>query len=299
MFLKKFNILITMFLLLISGSLYASRSERTKIAVMDFETINVEQSVGKAVAESMRTSLFKTGKYSVIERSQLEKIIEEQKLQASGLADDEHLISAFRVSGVQVLVLGSVSKIGKTYTINSRFIDVEKGVAIKAGKVNCNNEDDIPLVLDDIVESIETGKVKKYSSGKKFGIGLGNPYLSLFYDINSKFMLETRYATHFKGEVDIGLLRFYYKFMKMSDIDWYIVPEAGLLQFMAREIIENMYYDTRYKGQMFGIYVGGNHYFNEWLALNIDIGASYINLNNGQITDIDCIINTGVFIYLF
>ena len=107
--------------------------KKSAIAVLDFESIGTEEYLGKAVSEIMRTSLVSNHKYRVVERAQINKAISEQKFQKSGLIDDKSAVEIGKVLGADLIIVGSVVKIGNAYTINSRLIDVKIGEA-KLGK---------------------------------------------------------------------------------------------------------------------------------------------------------------------
>ncbi len=109
------------------------------IAVLDFESIGSEEHLGKAVSEIIRTELIDTNKYRVVERAQINKTISEQKFQKSGLIDDKSAVELGKLLGADLIVIGSVVKIGTSYTINSRLIDTKTGEA-KMGKNATGND---------------------------------------------------------------------------------------------------------------------------------------------------------------
>jgi len=69
------------FIILLLGNLFASQSS---IAVIDFESINLRQTDANALTQRLTTELINLDKYTVLERSLIQQIIEEQKFQYSG-----------------------------------------------------------------------------------------------------------------------------------------------------------------------------------------------------------------------
>jgi len=66
--------------------------KKIKIAVLDFQVQGEKfetEDIGKIVAEWLITALVKEGRFDVIERRLLEKILQEQKLGVSGVVDSE------------------------------------------------------------------------------------------------------------------------------------------------------------------------------------------------------------------
>jgi len=107
--------------------------KKSSVAVLDFESMGTEDYLGKAVSEIMRTALVSNPNYRVVERAQINKAIAEQKFQKSGLIDDKSAVEIGKVLGADLIIVGSVVKIGNAYTINSRLIEVKTGEA-KLGK---------------------------------------------------------------------------------------------------------------------------------------------------------------------
>ncbi|HDH99566.1 MAG: hypothetical protein DRP94_07100 [Candidatus Latescibacterota bacterium] len=140
----------------------AGAQELPGIAVMDFESIGGDPHLGPGVAENLRTALIQTGQFKVIERAALQKVLEEQKLQITGLVDPQSAIKLGKLVGAKLIVVGSVVKFAEAYTLNVRFIDAETGVAIKAEKVQASSEAEIPRMIDRVVEMI----VGIYPKGK-------------------------------------------------------------------------------------------------------------------------------------
>ena len=66
--------------------------KKTKIAVLDFQLQGEDfpsKDMGKIVAEWLITGLVETGRFDVIERRLLEKVLEEQNLGATGAIDPD------------------------------------------------------------------------------------------------------------------------------------------------------------------------------------------------------------------
>lgn len=114
-------------------------SAKSAIAVLDFESVGAEHHLGKAIAEIMRTELIGTNKFSVVERAQINKALSEQQFQRSGIIDDQSAVQVGKLIGADLIIVGSVVKIGSSYTINSRMIDVKTGEARLGKNVSGND----------------------------------------------------------------------------------------------------------------------------------------------------------------
>ena len=88
--------------------------------------------VNFAVSEMLTTNLIKGGAFTVIERSQLEEVMKEQKLGLSGALDSKTAASVGKLMGAKLLVLGNVIQVGNSYQITSKLVNSETGEIISS-----------------------------------------------------------------------------------------------------------------------------------------------------------------------
>ncbi len=113
-------------------------AQETTIAVLDLETQEgVPESYRGPLSDMVRTALFNTRRFRVMERNKMEEILKEQAFQLLDCTSDECAVEMGRLLGVQQMVAGSVSKLGETHTITLRLIDVETGEVLAAEMTSC------------------------------------------------------------------------------------------------------------------------------------------------------------------
>jgi len=107
-----------------------------KVAVLDFEQRgDAAQSMpdlGLLVADWLITGLVADGRYQVIERRYLQKLLKEQKFQASGLADGHNNAGIGKLLGVQVLVTGTIARLGDGFEATIRVVEVETAAILSS-----------------------------------------------------------------------------------------------------------------------------------------------------------------------
>jgi curli biogenesis system outer membrane secretion channel CsgG len=145
----------------------AKQSKKKRIAVFYFDdkTDNGrgwygQRSVGHGMSDMVVTELVKTGKFIVIERNELDALLKEQDLGASGVVTPESAAKIGQVLGVEVAVLGGVTEFG--YNKNNTGVRVS-GVGVGVGKQAAVVALDIRLVNTstgqiDLAESIRRQK---------------------------------------------------------------------------------------------------------------------------------------------
>ncbi|MDI6704375.1 MAG: FlgO family outer membrane protein [bacterium] len=104
------------------------QEKKTKIAVIEFTDLqgNVTN-FGRYLAEELITKLFQTGKFRVIERQLLNKVVEEQKLTLTQLIDPESAKQLGRILGVDAIVSGTITDLVDKLKVNARIIGTETG----------------------------------------------------------------------------------------------------------------------------------------------------------------------------
>lgn len=102
---------------------------KKRIAVVDFEdkTGHGEWHIGSGMADMLTTALVKSGHFLVIERQQLEKVLQEQAMGQTGAITAQSASQVGKVLGTELIVLGSVNEFGEKAT------EVGGGVGSKLG----------------------------------------------------------------------------------------------------------------------------------------------------------------------
>ena len=101
----------------------------------------------------MGSELMNTGKFRVMERSQMESILKEQGFAQSGACDgSECAIEMGKLLSVDQMVLGSIAKVGDIYTMTARLVSVQTGEILKSA--TRNSKADIGAILTDILPQL-------------------------------------------------------------------------------------------------------------------------------------------------
>lgn len=130
---------------------------KNKIAVLDFALQGqaVEtQDLGAIVAEWFITALVRDGRFDVVERALLKKIIEEQKLSLSGIIDDSSASELGRILGVKAIITGSVLHLQDILEVNARIIDVQTGSIVAAENVKSRSSASLQTLIEQMTKKI-------------------------------------------------------------------------------------------------------------------------------------------------
>ena len=108
-------------LILIFGCVFS----REYIAIIDFEGIGVNEQEARSLTQRLTSEMIKLEVYQVLERSEMKRLLDEQKFQSSGCVNTQCAVDIGKILGAKYMVVGSVNKVGRTFSIDARMIDVE------------------------------------------------------------------------------------------------------------------------------------------------------------------------------
>jgi TolB-like protein len=118
---------------------------RLNIAVIDLNTQGLAREEALALTARVRSELFNTYKFNVLEREDMGQLLNEQSLQQTGVTSDENLAQLGKLLNVKYIVGGNISKIGQYYSVTLKMIDVE------TGKIKAMPTEDIQGTIDDML----------------------------------------------------------------------------------------------------------------------------------------------------
>jgi hypothetical protein len=101
--------------------------------VLPFESKGIGKELGQIdLFDKLVAAFVNTRRFKVFERAELQKILEEQQLGASGVIDISTAARFGRGIGVDAVVVGSFTQAGNTASIDARLIDTETTAIISA-----------------------------------------------------------------------------------------------------------------------------------------------------------------------
>ncbi len=96
--------------------------------MIDFDAPDLGSSAVMALSNTVRLQLIKLERYTVVDRNNMQQILEEQGFQQSGACSDlSCLVQIGRLLGVQKMIGGTIGMLGRKYIIDLQIVDVETG----------------------------------------------------------------------------------------------------------------------------------------------------------------------------
>jgi sulfatase modifying factor 1 len=122
------------------------------VAVVDLEARNLPVDDARILSDRLRHELIALGKYTVVERGEMEAILGEQGFQQSGCTSQECVVEMGQLLGATHMVAGSVGKLGDLYMITVRMVDVASGTVLRAAEASV--EGAIELLVKTAIPSV-------------------------------------------------------------------------------------------------------------------------------------------------
>ncbi|MCU1257601.1 MAG: Curli production assembly/transport component CsgG [Bryobacterales bacterium] len=191
---------------------HAQTAPKKRIAIMNFDYGTVQsnvnlifggaQDIGKGIADLVVDRLVNDGRYSVIERKAIDKIMAEQNFSNSDRADPNSAAKLGRLLGVDAIVIGSITQFGrddKNTSVGGSALggiagryglggvgkkQAKAAVAISARLVNTDTGEILAAVTGK-GDSERSGTSLLGSGGSWGGVGSGN------FDMSSKNFGDT------------------------------------------------------------------------------------------------------------
>lgn len=127
--------LFTICFIITFSCVFSQKSNNTKerLAIMNFSILGGEEEVKKfewlalGFSESLHDAFSRIPKFSIVERTQFDKIIKEQSLQESKKIDSLSVIKVGKILGVEKILIGSCQIHTGHIMVNMRIVNVETG----------------------------------------------------------------------------------------------------------------------------------------------------------------------------
>lgn len=106
--------------------------QKEATAVMDFVIKGGTDIDASAASDKFREELFNSGKFTLVDRSQMDIILKEQALQQSGCTNQECAVKLGRILGVKKIITGQITKPNYDFwQVSINIIDVETAQILK------------------------------------------------------------------------------------------------------------------------------------------------------------------------
>lgn len=174
------KLLISFVLLLTTTSFFAQKN----LAVATFDIVGnaVSTEEAEAITELYITELVATGKVSVVDRVNFDKILKEMNFQNSDWSDSNKTTEVGKAVNAEIIARGQIIKLGSKMYLSATIIDVKSARLLSSARKEFNSIDDIFGLL--------TGFATDAIAGLTVKIGDIGPGGGIVFYIEGKRCLE-------------------------------------------------------------------------------------------------------------
>ncbi len=224
------------FVLLLSGGLFLeianAAEKKIRIAVMPLDMHQVKRwwtgnwDVGIGIAETITTELVNTGEFTVVERAQLQKVLDEQQLGKEGVLDPATAARVGNILGVQLMLLGTVTEFS---------LDTQKVNVPILGKVDVTIA---RCVINAKMVSVETAEIMAAMKGEgqfdRKGFALGGA----FGDLQGLSFSSREFRDHILGQAtEVAAKEIVEQTVeKTADLEPILIPEPPKLSGIVADV---------------------------------------------------------------
>jgi len=141
----------------------AGEPTKKVLAVLDFEgNDKLEGKVDLKMSDMLTTALVKTGRYEIVERNKIEKVLNEQQLGLSGIVDVTSAAEFGKLLGAEYVVFGSITSATRKDIDKFGYILVQIEVSIDVRAVNTSTG---KILLSESSDGICESKIVQTADG--------------------------------------------------------------------------------------------------------------------------------------
>jgi sulfatase modifying factor 1 len=128
-------------------SVLATTQQKPVITVLDFKTSGVSEQEMKAIISLISNTLFKTGKFTVIDVTQRELLLKEIEFSLSGCVEEFCQIEIGKQLSAEMIVVGRIDKVGNNLILTSKVLETQTAKTVRVA-------DGVYRDLDELVRNI-------------------------------------------------------------------------------------------------------------------------------------------------
>jgi curli biogenesis system outer membrane secretion channel CsgG len=95
----------------------------------------------------------KSGRFNVIEKNNMDKVLAEQGFQQTGCSSAECAVAIGKILNVKMMAVGSCGQLLGKYIITMNIVDVESAKIVFSDDVSVANPDDLRKTITELIDN--------------------------------------------------------------------------------------------------------------------------------------------------
>jgi hypothetical protein len=114
-------------------------TDKAKLVVYDFDTVERLSVVALILTDALREELFILGRFLLVNRENVMQVMEELKLQHSGLVDEKEIVELGKWLAANQAVTGRLAMLGNSYVLQAKRMDIKTMGTLGLGTLRCSS----------------------------------------------------------------------------------------------------------------------------------------------------------------
>jgi curli production assembly/transport component CsgG len=110
---------------------------RTQLAVYDLDSAKNLKIVALILSEALREELFRLGNFILVNRENMNQVVQEVTLGQTGLIDEKQAVQAGKALAAKQIIIGRLASIGKSSLLQAKRIDTETHGTMAISSLKC------------------------------------------------------------------------------------------------------------------------------------------------------------------
>lgn len=134
---------------------------KARLVVYDFEAAERLNVVALILTEALREELFILGRFTLVNRENMIQVLEELKLQQSGLVDESQVVKLGKWLAANEAVSGRLAILGNAYILQAKRVDISTMGTLGRGSLKCTagHEEELlsgmPVLAKKLIDSMK------------------------------------------------------------------------------------------------------------------------------------------------
>jgi hypothetical protein len=133
-----------------------SKSDKSRLVVYDFDAIERLHVVSLILTEVLREEIFTLGQFALVNREDLQQVMQELKLQQSGLVDEKQIVALGKWLAANETITGRLAILGNSYILQAKRTDIRTMATLSLGSLRCEagHEDELLSGMPDLARRL-------------------------------------------------------------------------------------------------------------------------------------------------
>lgn len=149
-----------------------AQQPRPRIAVLNFKAEGITESEAAIISDRLRSGFVNLGVFRVLDRGEIESVLNEQVFQQQGLTESERVLKIGHLLNAEFIITGRIRLVKGTFYINTRMINAQTAEIVRSEDIYFRGN--INDLLSENLDSVAARPASRAATIRLFGGAKGD-----------------------------------------------------------------------------------------------------------------------------